>query len=181
MQINFQGQYNRDLFFRAVALANRPPKNRQRLLSFLLVISIGSFGVVIYRVISSGDLLGNIVYLAAAIFMGGLVSQILLRPYFVARKMWEKPGTRRPLKGFADSQGLTYQLLEGDNHILWARINRLQQIDNLLTLVRNDGLLLVFPRGFFKNQNDWQEFNKLVNSKVSPMDEKGIQRPARSK
>ena len=96
MQINFQGQYNRDLFFRAVALANRPPKNRQRLLSFLLVISIGSFGVIIYRVISSGDLLGNIVYLAAAIFMGGLVSQILLRPYFVARKMWEKPGTRRP-------------------------------------------------------------------------------------
>ena len=41
MQIKFQGQYDRDLFFKAVALANRPPKNRQRLLSIMLVIAIG--------------------------------------------------------------------------------------------------------------------------------------------
>jgi len=181
MQIIFQGQYEQNMFFKAVALANRQPKNRQRLLSFLLVIAIGSLGVIAYRILTSGDLLGNVVYLAAAIFMGGLVGQILLRPYFVARKLWTNPGTQRPLKGLATNLGITYLLPEGDNFIAWTRINRLQQTDDLLTLVRNDGLLLVFPRGFFKSQRDWQEFSKLVNSKVFPIDEKGIQRPARSK
>jgi hypothetical protein len=181
MQIIFQGQYDRDLFFKAVALANRPPKNRQRLLSFLLVIAIGSLGVVTYRIITSGDLLGNVVYLAAAIFMGGFVGQIFLRPYFAARKLWESPGTQRPLKGTITDQGITYVLPEGENFIPWARFNRLQKTDDLLTLVRNDGLLLVFPQGFFKSQSEWQKFNKLVNSKVSPIDEKGIQRPVRSK
>ena len=181
MQINFQGQYNRDLFFRAVALANRQPKNRQRLLSFLLVIALGGFLVIVYRIITDSDLLGNAVYLAAAIFMGALVGQIFLRPYFVARKMWENPGTQRPLKGMATDQGITYILPEGENKIPWARFNRLQQTDDLLTLVRNDGLLLVFPQSFFKGQSDWQKFVKLVGNKVSPLDERGIQRPLRSK
>jgi len=181
MQINFQGQYNKDLFFKAVALANRPPKNRQRLLSVMIVIAIGAIGVIGYRVITSGDLVGNVVYLAAAIFMGGFVAQIFLRPYFVARKLWENPGTQRPLNGFINHQGIIYVFPEGQNQIPWTRFNRLQKTDQLVTLVRNDGLLVIFPRSFFKGENDWQKFIKLVSKQVIPLDEKGIQRPARSK
>jgi hypothetical protein len=181
MQINFQGQYDRDLFFKAVALANRPPKNRQRLLSFMFVIAIGALGVISYRIILTGDLFGNVLYLAAAIFMGGFVAQIFLRPYFVARKLWENPGTRRPLKGRITNQWVTYEFPEGENRIEWERFNRLQKTDNLVTLVRNDGLLLVFPRDFFKSESNWKKFNKLVVEKVTVLDEKGIQRPARSK
>lgn len=181
MQINFQGQYDKDLFFKAVALANRQPQNRRRLLSMLLVIAVGGLGVIVYRMITSGDLYGNVLYLAAAIFLGGLVGQILLRPYFVARKLWENPGTQRPLKGYASHQGVTYQLPEGDNFIAWTRCNRMQKIDNLITLVRNDGLLLVFPQDFFRGERDWQKFNQLIDGKITPLNEKGIQRPARSK
>jgi hypothetical protein len=181
MQINFQGQYDRDLFFKAVALANRPPKNRQRLLSFLLVIAIGALGVIGYRIIATGDLFGNVLYLAAAIFMGGFVAQIFLRPYFVARKLWENPGTQRPLKGVVTDHGINYVFPEGENQIEWKRFNRLQKNDDLVTLVRKDGLLVAFPRQFFKSENNWKKFNKLVDEKVIVMDEKGIQRPARSK
>jgi hypothetical protein len=180
MQINFKGQYDRDLFFKSVALANRPPKNRQRLLSFLLIIAIGAIGVIGYRMITSGDWLGNIVYLAAAIFMGGFVAQVFLRPYFVARKLWANPGTQRPLKGIVTNQGITYVFPEGENVIPWKRFNRLQKTDDLVTLVRNDGLLVIFPRSFFKSDSNWQKFNKLVDNSVAPLDEKGIQRPARS-
>jgi hypothetical protein len=181
MQIKFQGQYDRDLFFRAVALANRPPKNRQRLLSVLLVIAIGAVGVIGYRMITTGDWANNIVYLIAAIFMGGFAFQIFLRPFLAARKLWENPGTRRPLKGVITNQGITYILPEGENQIDWKHFNRLQKTKELVTLVRKDGLLLVFPRSFFKNDTHWQKFNKLVSSKVITLDEKGIQRPARSK
>jgi hypothetical protein len=181
MEIHFQGQYDRDLFFKAVALANRPPKNRQRLLSFMLVIAIGALGVIGYRIATSGDWVGNIIYLAAAIFMGGFVGQIFLRPFFVARKLWDNPGTRRALNGRITNQGITYIFPEGENQIPWTRFNRLQKTKELLTLVRNDGLLVIFPRPFFKSESDWQKFNKLVDSKVSPLDDKGIQHPARSK
>jgi len=181
MEIPFQGQYDKDLFFKAVALANRPPKNRQRLLSVMLVISIGALSVIGYRIAASGDWLGNIVYLAAAIFMGGFVGQIFLRPYFVARKLWDNPGTQRPLKGFFNNRGITYIFPEGETQIAWARFNRMQKTKELLTLVRNDGLLVIFSRSFFKSEGDWQKFNKLVDSRVSPMDDKGVQRPARLK
>ena len=181
MQINFKGQYDRNLFFKAVALANRPPKNRQRLLSFLLVIAVGAVGVIGYRIITSGDLLGNALYLAAAIFMGGFVLQIFLRPYFAARNLWANPGTQRPLKGTVTNQGITYTFPEGEVVIEWKRFNRVQKTDDLVTLVRNDGLLVVFPRSFFTSEGNWKKLNKLVAEKIIPLDEKGIQRPARSK
>lgn len=181
MQINFQGQYDRELFFKAVALANRPPKNRQRLLSVMLVIAIGALGIIGYRMITSGDWGNNIVYLIAAIFMGGFVAYIFLRPYFAARKLWENPGTRRPLKGTVNNRGITYVFPQGENEIEWQQFNRLQKTDNLVTLVRKDGLLVVFPRSFFKSESNWKKFNKLVNERVVFLDEKGIQRPARSK
>ena len=181
MQINFQGKYDKDTFFKAVALANRPTKNRQRLLSIMIVIAIGAVGVIGYRIITSGDWPGNIIYLVAALFMGGFVAQFFLRPYFVARKLWENPGTQRPLKGRITSQGVTYVFPEGENQINWERFSRLQQTADMVTLVRKDGLLVVFPRYFFKNDNNWQKFYKLVSSKVIHLDEKGIQRPARSK
>jgi len=179
MQINFQGQYDKKLFFRAVALANRLPKDRQRWLSIALVIAVGALGVLVYRIITSGDFWDNLVYLLAAVFMIGVVGWIFLRPYFAARKMWNNPGTRRPLQGRVTSQGITYVLPEGENFIPWKRFTRLQKNDDLLTLVRGDGLLLVFPRSFFQNERDWKKFVQLVESRVSPMDEKGIRRPPR--
>ena len=181
MQIKFNGQYDRDLFFKAVALANRPPKNRQRLLSIMLVIAISAIGVIGYRILTSGDWLDNLVYLVAAVFMGGFIAYIFFRPYFAARKLWANPGTRRPLKGTITNQGITYVFPEGENIIEWERFNRLQKTSDLATLVRVDGLLLVFSRRFFNSESNWQRFNELVDAKVIPMDEKGIQRPARSR
>ncbi len=182
MQIKFRGQYNRNLFFRAVALANRPAKTQQRLLSIMLVIAIVGVGVIGYRILTSGDWGGNIVYLIAAIFMGGFVAQIFLRPYFAARKLWATPGTQRPLKGTVSSLGVTYRFPEGEVNIEWKRFNRLQKTDDLITLVREeDGLLVVFPRHFFNSDSNWKKVNQLVDNNVIPLDEKGIRRPARTK
>lgn len=182
MQIKFQGQYDKDLFFKAVALANRPPKNRQRLLSILFVIAIGAMGVIGYRIITSEDWAGNFVYFAAAVFMGGYVAYIFLRPYFAARKLWANPGTQRPLKGTINKLGITFVFPEGEITIEWKDFYRPQKTNDLITLVRQkDGLLVIFPQRFFKGESDWQKFNKMVDNKVTPLGEKGIQRPARSK
>ena len=158
MQIKFQGQYDKITFYRAVALANRPAKNRQRLLSILLVIAIGAIAIIGYRIIATGNWVENFVYLVAAILMGGFIAYIFYRPYYAARKMWANPGTRRPLKGIITNQGITYSLPEGENTIEWEQYNRLQRTGDLVTLVRKDGLLLVFPRNFFKSKKNWEKF-----------------------
>lgn len=182
MQIEFQGQYTRNLFFRAVALANRPPKNRLRLLSILMVIAIGASGVILYRIITSGDWVGNIVYLAAAIFMGGYSLSVFLRPYFAARKLWANPGTQRPLKGTINKLGIQYVFPEGKVTMAWKDLYRPQKTKILVTLIRRkDGLLVIFPRDFFKRERDWQRFQIRVDDSVVPTGEKGIQRPLRSK
>ena len=179
MQINFQGQYDQKTFYRAVALANRPPKNRQRWMGLLLMLALGTLGALIYRVIVSGEWAQNLVYLAGVVLIIGVLIEIFLRPYFTARKMWKSPGTRRPLKGRITPQGITYELPQGENFIPWERFTRLQTADDLLTLVREDGLLLVFPRAFFKGTRDWEKFTQLAESRVAPLDEKGIRRPPR--
>ena len=182
MLIKFQGQYDKDLFYKAVALANRPPKNRQRLLSVLFVIAIGAIAVIGYRLITFGNWSGNLVYLAAAVFMGGYVGYIFSRPYFTARKLWANPGVRRSLKGMIDNVGVHYIFSDGGIDIAWKDFNRLQKTDELVTLIRKkDGLLLIFPQRFFKGKNNWQKFCHLVESSVIATNDKGIQRPARSK
>jgi hypothetical protein len=181
MQIEFKGQYDKDLFFKAVALANRPPKNRQHLLSALIVIAIGATAVIGYRIFTSGDWGENFVYLLAAIFMGAYVAYILLRPFIAARKLWANPGTQRPLMGAITKTGITYVFPEGETTIEWERFNRLQKTGDLVTLVREDGLLVVFPRHFFESERNWQMFQRFIDDKVTPLDDKGIHRPARSK
>ncbi|HIE57567.1 MAG TPA: YcxB family protein [Anaerolineales bacterium] len=167
MQINFQGKYDKSTFYQAVALANRPPKNRQRWMMLLLALALGTLGALIYRSVASGEFANYAIYLGGVILIIGVIGEILLRPYFTARKLWRSPGTRRHLKGRVTAQGITYTLPEGENSIPWERFARMQKTNDLLTLVRDDGLLLVFPQSFFKNQQNWGKFNQLVESRTS--------------
>jgi hypothetical protein len=167
MQINFQGQYDRDLFFKAVRLANQPAKNRGRLMLFMLLIAAGALAVLLYRVFSTGDLEGNLIYIAAVVMMGGVAGFDWLRPYFAAHKLWRNPGVRRALEGQINSQAIVYLLPEGKNAIPWEQFTRLRKSEALVTLVRRDGLLVIFPRRFFKNQADWRRFNQWVDGKFT--------------
>jgi hypothetical protein len=89
-----------------------------------------------------------------------------LQPYFGARSLWANPSVRRKLIGVITNKGIIYQLEEGNNEILWERFNRLRKANNLVTLVTREGLLVIFPRTFFKNESDWQKFERLVDTRV---------------
>lgn len=166
MQINFYGQYDRELFFRAVKLANQKTKGRLRFLYFVLLVGFGALGVVIYRLYESSDFRGNVVYLVAIFIITGVAVYDLLQPHLTARKLWANPGVQRELTGRITNKGIAYVFPEGTNEISWDKFNRLKKNSDLITLVRRDGLLLVFPRRFFKNASDWQKFDKLVTSRV---------------
>lgn len=166
MQIDFHGRYDRRLFFRAVRIANKLTPGRLFFMVFTLLISLAALGVLVYRAIDSGDFAGNLVYLAAVLIICVLAVFDLARPYFAARKLWANPGVRRELKGQITNQGITYLLSEGVNEIPWEQFNRLGKSHDFVTLIRRDGLLVIFPQSFFKKQADWQKFEKLATRKV---------------
>lgn len=176
MQINFHGQYDKDLFFKAVRLANKLSKGRLRFLVFLLLVGLGTLGVMIYRIIETGDIFGNLVYIAAVFILCALAIFDVVRPLFAARKLWANPGVQRELKGLITTQGIVYQFPEGTNEILWEQFNRLQITTDLITLIRRDGLLVIFPRRFFKSSVDWKKVQDLANRKVISIE--GLKRRA---
>jgi hypothetical protein len=170
MEIKFQGRYDKSLFFKSVRLANRPVGSRGRYLAIMLVFALIAVGILIYRVLETGDFVGNAILIIAAVALGCIVALVYLQPYFSARKMWSNPGTRRELKGQVTNRGIVYNLKGGQNEIHWERFSRIRKTGDVVTLVRKDGLLVIFPRRFFKRDADWRRFNKLASSKVTISD-----------
>jgi hypothetical protein len=166
MEIKFQGQYEKGVFFKAVRLANQPVGNQRRFLWLMFMFALGALILLIFRVFETGDLVGNAILLGAAVIMVIVVSGIFLRPLIAAQKMWANPGTRRILKGQVTNRGIVYLLNEGRNEIPWERIIRVRKVEDVVALVRNDGLLLVFPEKFFKRKSDWRKFVRMVEKRM---------------
>jgi hypothetical protein len=166
MEISFRGQYDKELFFKSVRLANRPPKNRRFVPTFMLVFIMVAIGVLVLRLLETGDILGNATYIVLIMIIGAFLVRSYLQPYLAAREMWANPSVRRKLAGVVTKKGIVYQLEEGNNEISWERFLRVRKARNLTTLTTREGLLVIFPQHFFKNDTNWQRFNSLVDSKV---------------
>ena len=166
MEIPFNGQYDKELFFKSVRLANQPPGNRRFVRTFMLVFVVAAIAVLVSRLIETGNILGNATYIALVMLIGAFLVHSYLQPQLVAQKMWNNPSVRRKLTGVVTKRGITYQLEEGNNEIPWERFLRVRKAQNLTTLTTRDGLLVIFPQRFFKNNADWQRFNSLIDSKV---------------
>ena len=166
MQIPFRGQYDRDLFFKSVMLANQPPKNRLFVRRFMSVFVVAALGVLVTRLVETGDFLGNATYIVLVMIISAFLVRSYLQPYLAARQMWKNPSVRRKLVGTVTKKGIMYQLEEGHNEILWERFNRVRKARNLTTLVTREGLLVIFPQRFFRSYADWERFNRLVDSSI---------------
>lgn len=147
-------------------LANQPPKNRRFVRSFLLVFILVAVVVLISRLIETGDIFGNVTYIVVVMIVGAFLLRSYLQPYLGARQMWKNPSVRRKLTGAVTKKGILYRLEAGNNEIPWERFTRVRKVNNLVTLVTREGLLVIFPRSFFKSDSDWQRFERLVDTRI---------------
>ena len=168
MDISFRGQYEKDLFYKAVVLANQPARNRKILNWFMLFFMLAAGVVLVQRAVENELVFDVYTNVAISILFGVAVFQlfVFLQPRFAARTLWNNPSVQRPLRGTISSRGITYALEAGQNHIPWENINRLRRNPSMVTLVTIKGLLLIFPKRFFKNDADWNRFNALIEKKV---------------
>lgn len=166
MEIPFRGQYDRDLFFKSVMLANQPPRSRRFVRMFMSVFIVAAVGVLVSRLIETGDILANTSYIVLVMIIAAFLIRSYLQPYLAARQMWKNSAVQRKLEGSITKKGILYRLETGENEILWERFTRVRKAQNLTTLVTREGLLVIFPLRFFRNQADWERFNNLVDTKI---------------
>jgi len=169
MEIKFHGKYDKNLFFRSVRLANQPARSQRFLQPLMLVFVLVALGVLVVRLVNSGDILGNASYIAVIMIAGSFVARAYMLPYLAARKLWANPALQADLKGSITRNGITYSLNQGQNEMPWSRFRRIRRARGLTTLVARDGLLVIFPRHFFKTDNDWLKFNQLVDNSIIPI------------
>lgn len=166
MHIKFNGQYDKELFFKAVRVANQPSRNARIMYVFVALV----FGVMLVtttkNVAQTGDLAGNLISIGLLLVMGFLLYQAYVPPYLGARKMWTPELARRLLKGAVTKSGITYNFPKGDKVYQWSDINRLRTTPSFVTMVALSGMLLIFPRRFFKTDADWERFRSVVESNV---------------
>ena len=166
MQIKFNGQYDKELFFKAVRVANQPGRSSR--IMYILVALV--FGVLLVtttqKVIQTGDFVGNVIEIALILLMGVVLYQAYVPPFLGARNMWTEELARRIFKGKVTKNGITYNFPQGDKSYQWNGINRLRTTPSFITLITLTGMLLIFPRRFFKTDADWQRFTELIKTKV---------------
>lgn len=130
------------------------------------VFIVAALAVLVSRLIETGDILANATYIVLVMIIAAFLTRSYLQPYLAARQMWKNPAVQRKLTGSITKKGILYQLETGKNEILWERFSRVRKAWNLTTLVTREGLLVIFPQHFFRNQADWERFNNLVDSKI---------------
>jgi hypothetical protein len=170
MEIKFHGTYEKDLFFRAVRVANQPRGNRRFIAPFMLVAAVVAAAVLVNRIIESGDVMGNASYIAVVMILAAFVIRSYFGYYWAARRMWKNPALQIPLTGYVNQNGITYELEDDQkNEIPWTRYHRVRKTHELIALVTRDGLLTIFPRSFFKSDVSWRKFSQLVDKKIISM------------
>ena len=81
MEIPFNGQYDKELFFKSVRLANQPPGNRRFVRTFMLVFVVAAIAVLVSRLIETGNILGNATYIALVMLIGAFLVRSYLQPH----------------------------------------------------------------------------------------------------
>jgi len=166
MQIKFKGQYDKKLFYNAVRLANEPGRT-SRLMYLFVGMVFGVMAVTTTReIINTGDFAGNVIEIALLLLMGFVLYQAYVPSYLGARRMWNTTSVQRPLSGHVTKQGITYNFPKGDKSYTWSDFNRVRKVGGLVTLISIRGMLLIFPRHFFKTDTDWERFTKIIDTHV---------------
>lgn len=173
MEIEFQGQYDKTILFKAVSLANKPSKRnttiRIGLTILFLAIYIAYFiNVGSKETLSSFDILKVGRHLIALPVIAYFFLQPYISSYFAASSLWKNPIMQKPLAGAISSQGIAYiSSTKERQEIAWGSFAKKQMSENLIVLLTADGVLSFFPRHFFKTDDDWQRVKQWVDFKVA--------------
>jgi len=166
MEVEFHGQFDKETFFKAVALANRQSQ-RSTIFRYVLTGIAAIFLVVnIFNFFARGgqnssDILSvvlSVIILLYFIFGTRLTTRAL------ASRLWKSERVHQEQAGTINAEGITYH--PDTTVIAWERYSRGHSTEDMQLLMTEDGLLSIFPRSFFNSDEDWKTFRNLVDTRI---------------
>jgi len=164
MNLKFNGRYDKKLFYEAVRVSNQSGNARALNLFAALGFAATTF-LTARNLFAGGDWKENLAEIALMVLTGAVLLQSYLPSYFAARKLWKNPALQRPLRGVITEKDIRYQFDAGEKRYAWEEIRRARIQRDFVALVAKGGMLLIFPRRFFRREKDWQRFLTFLREK----------------
>jgi hypothetical protein len=166
MEIEFHGQYDKTTFFKAVALANRQSQRSRIFRYFLIGIAIIFLVINVFNFFARGSQNPNDILSVAlsAIILLYFIFGVRLTTYTLASRLWKSDSVHQEQIGTITEEGITYR--PDTTAIPWERFSRGHSVEDMQLLMTDDGLLSIFPRSFFNNDEDWKTFRNWVETRL---------------
>jgi hypothetical protein len=171
MEIQFSGQMTRDDFIRANKAAERTNPKATTLPLWVILAGSGSLLIL-------GSIWQMIATPAAPfwIILAGVIGIIFLTLGMNTRKyldrFWENNQyLHANYEGIITEEYIDFQIPTIHYHFLWSDLKSYKDSGNVVLLLQHSGTGHIFSARFFKNDNDWLEFKKMLVEKVPrPLD-----------
>lgn len=168
MNIKFRGQYEKKQYFKGMALAAKQPMSKTlgRVALFLGFTAI--YVVLVYHTlgqeeISTHELGRAIRHLLTVGILGYAIFRPAINTYSTANKLWKDPIIRALKFGTITDEGICFydKVTYGWDRFIFKRMT-----DELVVLLTVSSDISIFPKHFFEDENDWNEFRQVVEFKV---------------
>ena len=171
MDIEFHGQYSKDILFKALSLINKPSKRSAILRILLFIVFLSIYIPLVVMVANNEDRSSYEVYrlirhFLTIIVLGYFIFQPYISSYFTASRLWNTSVMRKPVSGVISSQGITYSSSPSNEIISWENFSKVCKSEDIIAMTFPGKLPLIFSRSFFNNAEDWAKFQKLVEYKI---------------
>jgi hypothetical protein len=164
MEIEFEGSYDLKTIRNKTALAEQPSQKfliRQLLLA---LFPVSLLAVVVLNIYQSKQYFSrNSLFVVFLLFIIYYILQPYIAPYLAVIQASMVPIKPPVHRGTVSSEGIKY-LSDSDVEIIsWKAIYKAKQTDDLIVLFADYSPSLAFPRKFFKDEADWQQFRRWVD------------------
>ena len=166
MDVEFHGQFDKQTFFKAVALANRQSQRSLIIRYALIGIAVIFLVINVFNFLARGgqnpsDILSVVL---STIILLYFIFGVRFTTNVLASRLWKSEGVHQEQTGTINEEGITYH--PDTTTVPWERYSRGQSAEDMMLLMTEDGLLSIFPRSFFKSDEDWKTFRNWVDTRI---------------
>jgi hypothetical protein len=169
MDIEISGEYERHGYFRAIAWIFRPSRRDLLLRIGAFVLFGGLYALtVLHSLQDDGQTTFENARLARHLitfaFLGYIVVQPYLTAYRAAASLWRDPLVRRRITGRVNNVGVTIDPMK--DPLTWDQFIKINNAPDMTVLLTTTRTFVLLPRAFFKDQRDWDTFQRIAGSRV---------------
>jgi hypothetical protein len=169
MEIEFNGYYQKAIYFNAIRWIYRP-SNRS------LILRVGAFFVftvlyasaIFFAFQEEGASSSELARMGRHFFTFLILGYILLQPYIntfrKATELWNDPVIRRNITGRVSSIGIMIDPMR--DWMKWESFVKVNRTPEAITLLTASRMFVLLQRSFFEDERDWKVVQGIVDTKV---------------